>query len=89
MNIKIHPVYGGTDIKAQIRSLAKGNHIIVGTPGRVIDLIKRNEIVVIYLVEPIKDNIIYDYIDQKCFKETIIFEHLKSYELMNCEDIKI
>jgi len=44
MNIKINSVYGGTDIKSQIKSLSKGNHIIVGTPGRVIDLIKRRKI---------------------------------------------
>tara|TARA_A100001011_G_scaffold318719_1_gene338555 strand:+ start:12 stop:1649 length:1638 start_codon:yes stop_codon:yes gene_type:complete len=44
MNIKINAVYGGTDIKSQIKALSKGNHIIVGTPGRVIDLIKRNKI---------------------------------------------
>ena len=44
MNIKINSVYGGTDIKSQIKSLSKGNHIIVGTPGRVIDLIKRKKI---------------------------------------------
>ncbi|MBF24932.1 MAG: DEAD/DEAH box helicase [Flavobacteriales bacterium] len=44
INIKINAVYGGTDIKSQIKSLSKGNHIIVGTPGRVIDLIKRKKI---------------------------------------------
>jgi len=44
MDIKINAVYGGTDIKSQIKSLSKGNHIIVGTPGRVIDLIKRKKI---------------------------------------------
>ena len=44
MNIKINAVYGGTDIKSQIKSLTNGNHIIVGTPGRVIDLIKKKKI---------------------------------------------
>ena len=44
MQIKINAVYGGTDIKSQIKSLSKRNHIIVGTPGRVIDLIKRKKI---------------------------------------------
>ena len=44
MDTKINAVYGGTDIKSQIKSLEKGNHIIVGTPGRVIDLIKRKKI---------------------------------------------
>ncbi len=44
MSLKINSVYGGTDIKSQIKSLAKGNNIIVGTPGRVLDLIKRKNI---------------------------------------------
>ena len=44
MSLKINSVYGGTDIKSQIKSLAKGNNIIIGTPGRVLDLIKRKNI---------------------------------------------
>jgi len=39
--IKILPVYGGTSIEAQIRSLRHGIQIIVATPGRLIDLMKR------------------------------------------------
>jgi len=39
--IQIVPVYGGTNIDAQIRALKKGTHIIVATPGRMLDLIKR------------------------------------------------
>ncbi len=35
------PIYGGQSIDRQIRSLKKGVQIIVGTPGRVIDHIKR------------------------------------------------
>jgi len=34
-------VYGGTSILPQIKSLKSGTQIIIGTPGRVIDLIKR------------------------------------------------
>ena len=44
LDTKINAVYGGTDIKSQIKSLERGNHIIVGTPGRVIDLINRRKI---------------------------------------------
>ena len=44
LDTKINAVYGGADIKSQIKSLEKGNHIIVGTPGRVIDLINRRKI---------------------------------------------
>ena len=39
--IKILAVYGGTNIDTQIKSLNKGIHIVVGTPGRTKDLIKR------------------------------------------------
>ncbi|MGI6073574.1 MAG: DEAD/DEAH box helicase [Fermentimonas sp.] len=39
--IKTLPLYGGSSIESQIRSLKKGVHIIVATPGRLIDLIKR------------------------------------------------
>lgn len=36
------PVYGGAPIDRQIRGLRKGAHIIVGTPGRVMDHLRRN-----------------------------------------------
>ncbi|MEI6050790.1 MAG: DEAD/DEAH box helicase [Bacteroidota bacterium] len=39
--LKILAVYGGASIDNQIRSLKKGIHIIVATPGRLIDLIGR------------------------------------------------
>lgn len=39
--LKIQPVYGGASIDTQIRGLKKGAHIIVATPGRLIDLIGR------------------------------------------------
>jgi len=39
--VKTLPIYGGESIQTQIRALERGAHIIVGTPGRVIDLLKR------------------------------------------------
>ncbi len=36
--LEVVPVYGGTDIRAQIKSLRDGAQIVVGTPGRVNDL---------------------------------------------------
>ncbi len=41
---KITAVYGGTSITQQIRDLKKGTHIVVATPGRLIDLIERKAI---------------------------------------------
>ena len=43
-NLRILPVYGGSSIDSQIRTLRKGVQVIVATPGRLIDLIKRGEV---------------------------------------------
>ena len=42
--IKVLPVYGGQDIRRQIRALSQGVQIIVGTPGRVMDHLRRHTI---------------------------------------------
>ena len=39
--LKVLPVYGGSSIESQIRMLKTGVHIIVATPGRLIDLMER------------------------------------------------
>ena len=39
--VKICPIYGGEKINKQINQLKRGVHIVVGTPGRVIDHIQR------------------------------------------------
>lgn len=40
-NLNIVSVYGGASIETQIRALKKGAHIIVATPGRMVDLLNR------------------------------------------------
>ena len=42
--LKIRTVYGGTDIERQAKELASGTDVIVGTPGRVIDMTKRSHL---------------------------------------------
>lgn len=39
--LKITAVYGGASIEGQIRQLQRGPHIVVGTPGRTLDMIRR------------------------------------------------
>ena len=39
--IRTLPIYGGQDIERQIRALAKGPQIVVGTPGRLMDHMRR------------------------------------------------
>ena len=43
-HIVVTAVYGGASIGTQIRDLKKGTHIVVATPGRLIDLIERKAI---------------------------------------------
>lgn len=40
--VKILPIYGGQDINRQIRSLKAGVSIVVGTPGRIMDHMRRH-----------------------------------------------
>jgi ATP-dependent RNA helicase DeaD len=35
------PVYGGQDLRGQIRQLERGVHVVVGTPGRIMDHMRR------------------------------------------------
>lgn len=53
----------------------------------MVNLIKKNKISVIYVIDPIKSNVIYDYINEKCFNEFSPMKNLKGYELKNCKDI--
>jgi ATP-dependent RNA helicase DeaD len=43
-HIAVTAIYGGASIAMQIRDLKKGTHIVVATPGRLIDLIERKAI---------------------------------------------
>lgn len=42
--VKVVPIYGGQDIVKQIRSLKDGTQIIIGTPGRVMDHMRRKTV---------------------------------------------
>ena len=42
--LRVLPVYGGSSIDSQIRALKQGVHIIVATPGRLIDLMERKTV---------------------------------------------
>jgi ATP-dependent RNA helicase DeaD len=42
--LKVAAVYGGADIDKQMKLLRSGSQVVVGTPGRVLDLIKRGKL---------------------------------------------
>ena len=43
-NLKVLPVYGGSSIESQIKTLKRGVHIVVATPGRLLDLMNRKTV---------------------------------------------
>ncbi|HTR00891.1 MAG TPA: DEAD/DEAH box helicase [Candidatus Acidoferrum sp.] len=38
---QVLPVYGGSDFRSQLQGLKRGTHVVVGTPGRVMDHMRR------------------------------------------------
>ena len=38
------PIYGGSDIRTQLKGLQRGAQVIVGTPGRILDHLRRNSL---------------------------------------------
>jgi len=50
----------------------------------ITNLIKKNNIEVIYLIKPVENSEIYQYLNKSCFKEVKINEYLSSYELKDC-----
>ena len=57
--IKVLPIYGGQDIGRQIKALKGGATIIIGTPGRVMDHLRRKTIRCDYV-----DTIVLDEADE-------------------------
>jgi len=43
IGFRVLPIYGGTSIENQIKELSRGAHIIVATPGRMLDMINRGK----------------------------------------------
>ena len=65
----------------------KNNKYAIKYKKLMINLIKKNNISVIYIIAPLDSTNIYDYFEKQCFKETSVLERLKSYEIKNCNEI--
>ena len=44
MHLKCHACIGGTDVREDQKTLNRGVHVVVGTPGRVFDMIGKNHL---------------------------------------------
>ena len=43
-NFRVLPIYGGQDYSSQLRRLKQGVHVVVGTPGRIMDHMRRKSL---------------------------------------------
>ncbi len=43
-NFRVTPIYGGQDIRGQLKALQRGADVVVGTPGRIIDHLRRRSL---------------------------------------------
>jgi len=49
LKVKVHVFIGGTQIKNDVKNLENGVHVVVGTPGRVLDMLKKGVLKLSYL----------------------------------------
>lgn len=93
-NIRVLPIYGGQPIERQIRALDKGVQIIIGTPGRVMDHMRRGtlnmanvEIVVLDEADEMldmgfRDDIEFVLRDIPARKQMLLFSATMSQEIL-------
>merc|ERR1712166_1185780 len=74
--VKIHACVGGTSVREDIKALKSGTHVVVGTPGRILDMMKKGFFKTDYLRLFVMDEA--DEMLDKGFKEQIqdIFKFL-------------
>lgn len=75
MKVKVHACVGGTSVKSDILTLRQGVHVVVGTPGRVFDMINRNALRLRHLKLFVLDEA--DQMLDRGFKEQI-------YDIFGC-----
>ena len=75
MKVKVHACVGGTNVREDLQILRDGVHVVVGTPGRVYDMIQRSALRLNKLKLFVLDEA--DQMLDRGFKEQI-------YEIFSC-----
>jgi len=65
----------------------KGNRYYISYKSLLINIIKRNKIKVIYIVDPVEKFNIYNYVNEDCYEEKRINKILNMYNLKKCNEI--
>lgn len=66
MSAMCHACIGGTNVREDIRKLEMGVHVVVGTPGRVYDMINRKALGKLHLLSCTKTRICEHQIMNSC-----------------------
>ncbi|KAH7657531.1 RNA helicase protein [Dioscorea alata] len=80
MNVKIHACVGGTSVRSDQKILSAGVHVVVGTPGRVSDMLRRKSLKPNYIKMFVLDEA--DEMLSRGFKDQI-------YDIFQCMPEKI
>ena len=62
----------------------KGNKYYTTYQNLLKNLIKNNEIAIIYTIYPVESSYLYTYLDKNCFTEVKVSKILNSYEIKDC-----
>ena len=82
LGVKVHACVGGTSIREDQRILASGVHVVVGTPGRVFDMLRRQSLRADYLKMFVLDEA--DEMLSRGFKDQVLlFLNLVSYAVQS------
>jgi ATP-dependent RNA helicase DeaD len=54
-NFRVLPIYGGSDYRGQLNALKRGVHVVVGTPGRILDHLRRGTLMLSQLKTVVLD----------------------------------
>ncbi|CAL5352883.1 unnamed protein product [Camellia sinensis] len=57
-SVKVHACVGGTSVREDQRILSSGVHVVVGTPGRVFDMLRRQSLRPVYIKMAVEDSVI-------------------------------
>ncbi|CAL5344979.1 unnamed protein product [Camellia sinensis] len=69
-SVKVHACVGGTSVREDQRILSSGVHVVVGTPGRVFDMLRRQSLRPVYI-----KMFVLDEADEMLSREVIKVDH--------------
>lgn len=76
LGVKVHACVGGTSVREDQRILSAGVHVVVGTPGRVFDMLRRQSLradyIKMFVLDEADEMLSRGFKDQVCLSCLII-----------------